>query len=167
MATICAHARRRAAFTAAVIRASGRLPPPAISLSARQQVGTEAARPNSSRWPAITLKSLITSAPSAIPHARSASTPAPVMDQQPPRGQRLGQARRQPRPIGQRPQQNQARVRHDALAATSDFQAPRPPGNVHPTGAPRSGLNKDLDTLIVPGQEHFLLSTRRVSHNSP
>jgi hypothetical protein len=37
-----ANACRRAAFTAAVIRASVPLPPAAISSSARQQVGTEA-----------------------------------------------------------------------------------------------------------------------------
>jgi hypothetical protein len=37
-------------------------------------VGTEATGPNSSRWSAITRKSLITRAPSAIAHARSDST---------------------------------------------------------------------------------------------
>ena len=41
-AAAAAHARRRAVFTAAVTRVSGRLPPAAISFSARQQVGTDA-----------------------------------------------------------------------------------------------------------------------------
>ena len=52
-------------------------------------------------------------------------------------------------------------MRHDALAAAGDFQPFRPPGNVHPEGAPRSGVNKDLDTLIVPGQEHLSMPARR------
>jgi glycine/D-amino acid oxidase-like deaminating enzyme len=42
-----AQAFRREAFTAVVIRASGPLPPEATSSSARQQVGTDATRPNS------------------------------------------------------------------------------------------------------------------------
>src|SRR5437773_1126373 len=66
--------RRRAAFTAAVILPSARSPPRAISSSVRHTVGTEATSPNSSSWSPITRKSLITSAPSAIAQARSAST---------------------------------------------------------------------------------------------
>jgi hypothetical protein len=72
--SICAHAARRAAFTAPAIRPSVRPPPAAISSSPLQHVGTDATSPNSSRWSAITRKSLITCAPSAIAHARSAST---------------------------------------------------------------------------------------------
>jgi hypothetical protein len=73
-AAICAQARRRAALTAAVILPSARSPPRAISSSVRHAVGTDATRPNSSSWSPITRKSLITSAPSAIAQARSAST---------------------------------------------------------------------------------------------
>ncbi|MGP0028363.1 MAG: hypothetical protein ACLPKE_34155 [Streptosporangiaceae bacterium] len=40
----------------------------------RHAVGTEATSPNRSSWSPITRKSLITSAPSAIAQARSAST---------------------------------------------------------------------------------------------
>jgi len=47
-AQICAHACRRAAFTAAVIRLSARLPQLAISFSVRHAVGTDATSPNSS-----------------------------------------------------------------------------------------------------------------------
>lgn len=47
-ASIPAHADRRAAFTALVIRACARGPPAAISLSIRHVVGTDATRPNSS-----------------------------------------------------------------------------------------------------------------------
>src|SRR6266516_2758660 len=73
-AAICAQARRRAAFTAAVILPSARSPPRAISSSVRHAVGTEATSPNRPSWSPITRKSLITSAPSAIAQARSAST---------------------------------------------------------------------------------------------
>ena len=73
-ASIAAHAHRRAALTALVIRACARPPPAAISSSVRQAVGTEATSPNSSAWSVMTRKSLITSAPSATAHARSAST---------------------------------------------------------------------------------------------
>ena len=69
-----AQARRRAAFTAVVILPSARSPPRAISSSVRHAVGTDATSPNSSSWSPITRKSLITSAPSAIAQARSAST---------------------------------------------------------------------------------------------
>ena len=72
--TICAQAPRRAAVTAPLIRASAAPPPAAVSFSARQHVGTDATRPNNSCWSPITRKSLITSAPSAIAHAKSAST---------------------------------------------------------------------------------------------
>jgi hypothetical protein len=44
-----AHAFRRAAFTAPVIRRSARVPAHAISFSVRHAVGTDATRPNSSR----------------------------------------------------------------------------------------------------------------------
>ena len=70
----CAHACRRALFTAAVILRLLRSPPAAVSLSARHAVGTDATGPNSSRWSPITRKSLITRAPSAIAHARSEKT---------------------------------------------------------------------------------------------
>src|ERR1022692_1260233 len=70
----CAHACRRALLTAAVTFRLLRSPPAAISLSARHAVGTDATGPNSSRWSPITRKSLITRAPSAIAHARSART---------------------------------------------------------------------------------------------
>jgi hypothetical protein len=69
-----AHAFRRALLTAAVTLRLLRSPPAAVSLSARHAVSTEATGPNSSRWSAITRKSLITRAPSAIAHARSDST---------------------------------------------------------------------------------------------
>ena len=72
---------RRAVFAATVTRASVRLAPAAILLSARQQVGTDVTGPNSSSWSPTTRKSLITSAPSAIAQARSAiNHAAPVMD---------------------------------------------------------------------------------------
>jgi hypothetical protein len=45
----CAHACRRAAVTAAVIRLSARLPARAISFSVRHAVGTDATSPNVSR----------------------------------------------------------------------------------------------------------------------
>jgi hypothetical protein len=48
-ATACAHARRRAVFTACVIRLSARIPPRAISFSVRHAVGTDATSPNNSR----------------------------------------------------------------------------------------------------------------------
>ena len=48
-AATCAHACRRAVFTAAVIRRSARAPPRAISASVRHAVGTDATSPNSSR----------------------------------------------------------------------------------------------------------------------
>ena len=73
-ASIAAQARRRAALTAAVIRACARGPPVAISFSVRHVVGTEATGPNSSFWSVSTRKSLITSLPSAIAQARSAVT---------------------------------------------------------------------------------------------
>jgi hypothetical protein len=73
-ATAAAPARRRAAFTPAVIRDRHRSPPQALSASVRRAVGTEATSPNSSPWSPITRKSLITSAPSAIAHASSAIT---------------------------------------------------------------------------------------------
>ena len=65
--------------------------------------------------------------------------PAPVVDQQPPAGQRLRQARCQPALISQRPQQRHPGVRHDARTVGSDFQAPQPAGSVHLASAPRSG----------------------------
>ena len=68
----CAQACCRALFTAAVILRRLRSPPAAIYFSARHAVGTDATGPNSSRWSPITRKSLITLAPSAIAHARSA-----------------------------------------------------------------------------------------------
>ena len=49
-------------------------PSAAASFSARHAVGTDATGPNSSRWSPVTRKSLITRAPSAIAHARSANT---------------------------------------------------------------------------------------------
>jgi hypothetical protein len=52
-----AHACRRAAFTAAVIRSSARLPPTAVSFSVRHVVGTDATGPNSSFWSPLTQKS--------------------------------------------------------------------------------------------------------------
>ena len=70
----CAHACRRARFTAAVILRRARSPPAAASFSARQAVGTDATGPKTSRWSPITRKSLITRAPSAIAQARSAKT---------------------------------------------------------------------------------------------
>jgi hypothetical protein len=70
----CAHACRRARFTAAIIFRRTRPPPAAASFSARHAVGTDATGPNSSRWSPITRKSLITRAPSAIAHARSDKT---------------------------------------------------------------------------------------------
>ena len=70
----CPHARRRALFTAAVTLRRPRSPPAAASFSARHAVGTDATGPKTSRWSPITRKSLITRAPSAIAHARSAST---------------------------------------------------------------------------------------------
>jgi hypothetical protein len=73
-ASIATHARRRPAFTAAAILPSARCPPPAISSSVRHAVGTDATSPNNSSWSPITRKSLITSPPPAIAHARSAST---------------------------------------------------------------------------------------------
>ncbi len=48
-AATCAHACRRAVFTATVIRLSARAPPRAISASVRHAVGTDATSPNSSR----------------------------------------------------------------------------------------------------------------------
>ena len=45
----CAQACRRAVLTAAVTRASARVPPRAISWSVRQAAGTDATGPNSSR----------------------------------------------------------------------------------------------------------------------
>lgn len=47
-AAACAHACRRAAFTACVIRASARVPARAISFSVRHAVGADATSPNSS-----------------------------------------------------------------------------------------------------------------------
>ena len=70
----CAHACRRALFNAAVTLRRPRSPQAADSFSARHTVGTDATGPNSSRWSPITRKSLITRAPSAIAHARSANT---------------------------------------------------------------------------------------------
>ncbi|HUC26293.1 MAG TPA: hypothetical protein VMA73_26620 [Streptosporangiaceae bacterium] len=64
----CAHACRRALFTAAVTLRRARSPSAAASFSARHAVGTDATGPNSSR------RSPITRAPSAIAHARSAMT---------------------------------------------------------------------------------------------
>jgi hypothetical protein len=77
----------------------------AISSSVRHAVGTDATSPNKSSWSPITRKSLITSPPSAIAQARSAITRPPVMDQQPPPGQRLRQARGQADVVRQRPDQ--------------------------------------------------------------
>ena len=117
----CAHACRRALFTAAVILRLLRSPPAAISFSARHAVGTDATGPNSSRWSPITRKSLITRAPSAIAHARSDEDAAPVMAAQR-RRQRRRQPGRQARPVRQLPQQDKPRVRHDARAAAGDFK---------------------------------------------
>src|SRR5260221_3977029 len=52
-------------------------------------------------------------------------------------------------------------MRHDALTIGGDFRVLRPAGNVHLRSAPRSGLDKAFDTLIVPGQEHLLSMARR------
>ena len=65
--------------------------------------------------------------------------PAPVMDQQPPRGQRPRQARRQPSLVRKRPQQRDPSMRHDARAIGGDFQALQPAGSLHLASAPRSG----------------------------
>ena len=81
--------------------------------------------------------------------------PAPVMHQQPVRGQRPGQARGQAGVVGQRPDQRHPGVRHDPGTAASDFQPLQPAGSLHSTGAPRSGPDEGLDTPILPGQEHF------------
>jgi hypothetical protein len=52
-------------------------------------------------------------------------------------------------------------MRHDTLTTAGDFQSLRPAGNVHPQSAPRPGPVSTSDTVIVPAQEHSLLSTRR------
>jgi hypothetical protein len=120
-ATIACQAWRRAACTAELIRTSGRLPP-AISLSPRQQVGTRRDQPEQ--------PALISRHPEIADHLGAVGDhsrqvrdhPAPVMDQQPAWGRRSGQAHRQPCPVGQPPQQHQARMRHDALATGCDLQ---------------------------------------------
>jgi hypothetical protein len=70
----------------------------------------------------MTRKSLITRALSAIAHARSAKTRP---RSRPPPGD--GSAADRPaRPVGELPQQHQARVRHDARADARDFKTARP-----------------------------------------
>ena len=64
---------------------------------------------------------------------------APVMPAQR-RGQRSRQPGRQARPVGQLPQQDQPRVRHDARAAAGDFKTTRPSCSVHAESAPRTGV---------------------------
>jgi site-specific recombinase XerC len=81
--------------------------------------------------------------------------PAPVMDQQPRRRQRLRQARGQADVVGQRPDQRHPGMRHDPGTAAGNFQTLQPAGSVHLTGASRSGPDKGFNTPILPGQEHF------------
>jgi hypothetical protein len=113
----CAHACRRPAFTAAVIRLSARVPAPAISFSARHAVGTDATSPNSSPWSPMTRKSEITRAPSAIAHARPASTRPRSCTSSRADASARGQAAGQPGLTGQLPQQRQPGMRHDTLTA--------------------------------------------------
>ena len=62
---------RRAVFAATVTRASVRLAPAAILLSARQQVGTDVTGPNSLSWSPTTRKSLITFVAQITPPAQA------------------------------------------------------------------------------------------------
>src|ERR1019366_6764730 len=73
-ATTAAHAARRAPAAAAATRPPVLGPPAATSSRVPQQVGAEATGPNTSRWSPIPRKSLIPCPPSAIAHAKSAST---------------------------------------------------------------------------------------------
>jgi hypothetical protein len=52
-------------------------------------------------------------------------------------------------------------VRQLLSLAVLVFRGDRPAGNVHLRSAPRSGLDKAFDILIVPGQEHLLSMARR------
>src|SRR5262249_55904090 len=163
-ATICAQARRRVAFTAAVILPSARSPPRAISSSVRHAVGTEATSPNSSSWSPITRKSLITSPPSAIAHARSASTwPRSCTSSRP-----VASAFDSPavRPILSDSARTSVTPACDTIPVPSAVTR-------KPFSQPvvftyqvllDLGPDKDVDTLIVPGQEHFLWLPRRSAH---
>ena len=72
------------------------------------------------------------------------------MDQEPRRRQRPRQPARQPRLIGQVPQQHQPGMRHDPLTAAGYLQAPRPPGSLHAESAPRTRYSKDFEHPYCP-----------------
>ena len=80
--SICAQARRRAAFTAAVTPDAVRWPPAAISSSARQQVATDATGPNSCprSWISTRGEASAFDSPAVSPvlsaRCRSSATPA-------------------------------------------------------------------------------------------
>ena len=97
------------------------------------------------------------------PRDAELGVPAPVMQQDPRRGQRPRQAARQARLIGQMPQQRRPGMRHDPCAAAGHFQTPRPPGNVHCKGAPGPGLNKNLNTPYRPSSGALFYSGTPVS----
>jgi hypothetical protein len=93
--------------------------------------------------------------------------PAPVMHQEPRRGQRPRQPAGQARLIGQVPQQHQPGVRHDALTAASYFQAPRPTGSVHAESAPRTRDSKDFEHPHCPSSGALFTSGTPPSPQTP
>jgi hypothetical protein len=161
-ASIAAQAWRRAAFTALVTRAWARGPPEAISLSVRHAVGTEATRPCRSRWSARTRKSLITSAPSAIAHARSAATRPRSWTSS------RGVASARDSPV-------LSANRRSSTSPACDTTPPPPDVTSSPFDQPVTfTLRVLLDlaqmttsaTVIVPAQEHFLMVDAPVRHQS-
>ena len=147
-APACAHACRRALFTAA---ATLRCPVPGAGDLLQRPPRRRHRRDLPEQLPLIAHHPEIADHPGAVgDRARQvAHDPAPVMPPQR-RRQRLRQARRQAPLIRKVPQQRQPGMRRDARTAASDFQTPRPPCSVHVESAPRTRRDEDLNTPYRP-----------------
>jgi hypothetical protein len=131
----CAHACRRARFTAALTFRRVRSPPAAASFSARHAAGTDTTAPNSSCWSPHHPEIADHPGPDRDRARQIGKDPAPVMPARR-RRQRRRQAGRQARPVRHLAQQDQPRVRHDARAAAPATSRPRD----HPVAFTRKAL---------------------------
>ena len=129
-----------------------------ISLNARHSVGSRATGPNTSpdpaAWPDPTAPShhQRSSPPYQPPPTRSCTGQT-----SPP--QRLGQRSGQTQPISDQPHCGRPRMRDHPLPAHLHRQILRPRCRLHLKSAPIRAGHEDLDTLILPGQEHFPSNT--------
>ena len=156
----CAHACRRALFTAAVTFRRAAVPA-GRGLLQRPPRGRDR-RDRAEQLPLVAHHPEIADHPGPVrDRARQVrEDPAPVMPG-PRRRQRRRQPGRQPGPVGQLPQQHQPCVRHDARAAACDVKTTGPSGSVHVEGAPRTRRVRTSAILILPVQEHFLIQAHR------